>query len=269
VHLHSHSRQISVGFIGYPNVGKSSVINTLCGKRATKVAPIAGETKVWQYVTLFRKVFLVDCPGTVAPSRSDTAEDIVLRGVCQVEKLQEPAAYVPAVLARVKREHMVATYGVQEWEDANSFMEQLAVRQGKLLKQGEPDVPTVAKMVLNDFIRGKLPHFNAPPEEEGKDVEVVQADEPAKKKRRLEDGRSASQPDREALHSPVQDVASISVRSEYADPLAPQQADEDAGLSEEEHEEEDGQVDEDDERQGERSDEEVVDWDDVFAAAKL
>lgn len=44
--LHSDKKQISVGFIGYPNVGKSSVINTLRSKKVCKVAPIAGETKV-------------------------------------------------------------------------------------------------------------------------------------------------------------------------------------------------------------------------------
>jgi ribosome biogenesis GTPase A len=44
--LHTDKKQISVGFIGYPNVGKSSVINTLRSKKVCNVAPIAGETKV-------------------------------------------------------------------------------------------------------------------------------------------------------------------------------------------------------------------------------
>lgn len=44
--LHTDKKQISVGFIGYPNVGKSSVINTLRSKKVCNVAPLAGETKV-------------------------------------------------------------------------------------------------------------------------------------------------------------------------------------------------------------------------------
>ena len=44
--LHKDKKQISVGLIGYPNVGKSSVINTLRQKEVCKVAPIPGETKV-------------------------------------------------------------------------------------------------------------------------------------------------------------------------------------------------------------------------------
>ena len=54
--LHSDKKQISVGFIGYPNVGKSSVINTLKKKKVCKVAPVPGETKVWQYITLMKSI---------------------------------------------------------------------------------------------------------------------------------------------------------------------------------------------------------------------
>ncbi|KAG1359562.1 Nuclear/nucleolar GTPase 2 [Cocos nucifera] len=64
-HLKSDKQAISVGFVGYPNVGKSSVINTLCTKNVCKVAPIPGETKVWQYITLTKGIFLIDCPGVV------------------------------------------------------------------------------------------------------------------------------------------------------------------------------------------------------------
>ena len=45
--LHREKKCISVGFIGYPNVGKSSVINALMKKAVCKVAPIPGETKHW------------------------------------------------------------------------------------------------------------------------------------------------------------------------------------------------------------------------------
>ena len=78
--LHHDRKQICVGFIGYPNVGKSSVINTLRSKKVCNVAPIPGETKVWQYITLFRRIFLIDCPGVVHAS-NDSETDIVLK-VC-------------------------------------------------------------------------------------------------------------------------------------------------------------------------------------------
>lgn len=57
--LHTDKKQISVGFVGYPNVGKSSVINTLRAKKVCSVAPMPGETKVQNFVmgvvmTIFR-----------------------------------------------------------------------------------------------------------------------------------------------------------------------------------------------------------------------
>ena len=160
--LHGNSKQISVGFIGYPNVGKSSVINALRSKKVCNVAPIAGETKVWQYITLMKKIYLIDCPGVVYPT-DETDEEKVLKGVVRVELVEDPSAYIPGVLSRVKPEYLGKTYKVDKWEDASDFLEQVAQKCGKLLKGGEPDVNTVSKMILNDFQRGKLPYFVPPP----------------------------------------------------------------------------------------------------------
>ena len=96
--LHKDRKQISVGLIGYPNIGKSSIINALKGKAVAKVAPIPGETKVWQYVTLMRRIYLIDCPGIVPPNQHDTPQDLLLRGVVRVENVENPEQYIPAVL---------------------------------------------------------------------------------------------------------------------------------------------------------------------------
>ena len=164
--LHSDKKQISVGFIGYPNVGKSSIINTLKAKKVCKVAPIAGETKVWQYITLMRRIYLIDCPGVVHPS-GDTDTDIVLKGIVRVENVRDPEDHIPTVLERVKPEYLTKTYKISDWTDPEDFLKKLAERMGKLLKKGEPDTNTVAKMVLNDWQRGKLPYFVKPPVPEG------------------------------------------------------------------------------------------------------
>ena len=52
-----------------------------------KVAPIPGETKVWQYITLMKKIFLIDCPGVVYHKTDDTDTQAVLKGVVRVENL--------------------------------------------------------------------------------------------------------------------------------------------------------------------------------------
>lgn len=172
--LHSDKKQISVGFIGYPNVGKSSIINTLRSKKVCNVAPLAGETKVWQYITLMRRIFLIDCPGVVYPS-DDSETDIVLKGVVQVEKIRNPEDHIGAVLERAKAEYIQKTYRIPSWSSAEDFLEKLAFRTGKLLKGGEPDLPTVSKMVLNDWQRGRIPFFVKPPGVETDEENKAQA----------------------------------------------------------------------------------------------
>jgi len=159
--LHVDKKQISVGFIGYPNTGKSSIINTLRSKKVCKVAPIAGETKVWQYITLMRRIYLIDCPGVVYPS-TETDTEKVLKSVVRVEMIQNPEDYIASVLERVKPEYIRKTYKIDKWKDHVDFLEKLAHRSGKLLKKGEPDIAIVARMVLNDWQRGKLPFYVLP-----------------------------------------------------------------------------------------------------------
>ncbi|ALC41050.1 ns2 [Drosophila busckii] len=160
--LHMDKKQISVGFIGYPNVGKSSVINALRSKKVCNVAPIAGETKVWQYITLMKRIFLIDCPGVVYPS-AETDTEKVLKGVVRVELVTNPEDYVDTVLQRVRQEYLAKNYKIDNWNTSTHFLEQLAKKTGKLLKGGEPDITVTARMVLNDWQRGKLP-FYVPPE---------------------------------------------------------------------------------------------------------
>lgn len=160
--LHKHRAQLSVGIIGYPNTGKSSLINCLRGKRVCKTAPIPGETKVWQYVTLMKRIYLIDCPGVVPPSQSDADSDLLLRGVVRVENVDQPAQYVSHALGICERRHIERTYAVTHWDTAEEFLERLAEKSGRLLKGGEKDLDGVAKMFLNDFLRGKVPWFVKP-----------------------------------------------------------------------------------------------------------
>lgn len=161
-----------MGMVGYPNTGKSSIINTLRKKKVCVVAPIAGETKVWQYITLMKRIYMIDCPGIVPPNQSDTDQDLLLRGSVRVENVEYPAQYIEEVLKRVQPRHLQRTYDIKEKDynnDAVAFLEVICRKSGRLLKGGEADIDGAAKMVLNDWIRGKLPWFTPPPYKEGGD----------------------------------------------------------------------------------------------------
>jgi len=162
----SQKRTLSVGLFGYPNVGKSSLINCLVGKKACSVAPIPGQTKVWQYVSLFDRFYLIDCPGVVYPRAGDNVVSAILRSVVRIQGIEHPEEYVTEIVSRVRREYLQKMYNVESWTDAFDFMQQIANRQGKLLKGGEPDYHNVATHILYDWQRGKLPWFVSPPFED-------------------------------------------------------------------------------------------------------
>lgn len=173
--LRSDKKSISVGFVGYPNVGKSSVINTLRTKKVCNVAPVPGQTKVWQFITLIKRINLIDCPGVVHNTTSDSKMDSVLKGVVRVEQLEDPSDYISAVLERVKPEYLSRAYQIRSWENAEDFLEQLARRSGKLLKRGDPDLKTAARMVLYDWQRGKIPFFTIPSDVKSSEKEISES----------------------------------------------------------------------------------------------
>jgi nuclear GTP-binding protein len=205
----------------------------LRSKKVCKVAPIPGETKVWQYITLFKKIFLIDCPGVVTPAKDESEDNIVLKGVIRVENLEDPTMYIPALLERVKKEHIQKTYGVMDWKDSTDFLELYAQKTGKLLKKGEPDVVAVSKMVLNDWIRGKIPFFTAPPEDplpENEEPEAEQESVPtaltkeealaARNKEKEKENEKAfagvrSEPRKKDLKLPKQTLSGLRVREEF------------------------------------------------------
>uniref|UniRef100_A0A8C5P793 Nucleolar GTP-binding protein 2 n=1 Tax=Leptobrachium leishanense TaxID=445787 RepID=A0A8C5P793_9ANUR len=205
--LHSDKKQICVGFIGYPNVGKSSVINTLRSKKVCNVAPIAGETKVWQYITLMRRIFLIDCPGVVYPS-GDSETDVVLKGVVQVEKIKNPEDHISTVLERAKPEYISKTYRIESWENAEDFLEKLAFRTGKLLKTPRSSEP--------------LPETSVPTIEEQTDIKNTLTDG-------QEDESSGKKEMKELMSTVRQNFGKINVAPEFSgEDLAPIEMD---GLS--------------------------------------
>lgn len=121
-----------------------------------------------------KRIYLIDCPGVVPPSNNDSQEDILLRGVVRVENVENPEQYIAAVLKKTKPRHIERTYDVKGFETPTEFLELLARKGGRLLKGGEADVDGVAKMVLNDFLRGKIPWFTPPPLLDGQEEKGIE-----------------------------------------------------------------------------------------------
>lgn len=198
--LHSDKKQISIGFVGYPNVGKSSIINTLKGENVCSAAPVPGETRTWRYITLFKRIFLIDCPGVVHPF-GNTPTDCVLKNVIRMETITDPADYIGAILARLRPQYVTQHYGVSSWTDPMDFLKQLAKKSGKLLKGGDPDINNTARLVLGDWQLGRLPYFVCPPFEEeredGFDMSLIGAESHIRKNTRKSAPKATEEEDDE------------------------------------------------------------------------
>ena len=80
---------ITVGIVGLPNVGKSSLINSLKRSRVVNVGSTPGVTRSMQEVQLDKKVKLLDCPGVVMLRSASSGVSVALRNCKRVEKMED------------------------------------------------------------------------------------------------------------------------------------------------------------------------------------
>ena len=121
---------IVVGVIGYPNVGKSSIINSLKRTRAVGVSPRPGFTTSMQEVVLDRNVRLLDSPGVVFDDHT------ALLGNCvDAESMEDPIPPVAALLKRCNHASLLMTYNIPSFPpgDVMMFLALIARKSGSCM----------------------------------------------------------------------------------------------------------------------------------------
>merc|ERR1719221_1590588 len=162
---------ITVGCIGYPNVGKSSTINKLLSCKKVRVSETPGKTKHFQTLELTEDVTLCDCPGLVMPSLANSKAGMVLQGILPIDQLRDHVPAINLLLSHVPPHVFESRYGLvlprSEGGHTGLTSERLLTAHGTLrgfmTAGGRPDQARAARIILKDYVSGKLLYCEAPP----------------------------------------------------------------------------------------------------------
>ncbi|KAH7576332.1 hypothetical protein JRO89_XS01G0037400 [Xanthoceras sorbifolium] len=160
---HEIKKSITVGVIGLPNVGKSSLINSLKRCHVANVGATPGLTRSLQEVQLDKNVKLLDCPGVVMLKSAENDASIALRNCKRIEKLEDPVGPVKEILKLCPARLLVTLYKIPSFDSVDDFLQKVASVRGKLKKGGVVDVEAAARIVLHDWNEGKIPYYTMPP----------------------------------------------------------------------------------------------------------
>ncbi|KAG4079336.1 hypothetical protein HA402_008028 [Bradysia odoriphaga] len=164
---------LTVGCVGFPNVGKSSLMNALMGRKVVSVSKTPGHTKHFQTIFLTNTVRLCDCPGLVFPTSTPRPFQ-VLMGSYPIAQLRVPMASVKYLAERVdlqKLLNLTHPQGKNEtvWS-AVDICEAWAIKRGFLTaKAARPDSNRAANSILRMALEGQITMFTLPPKFCGKE----------------------------------------------------------------------------------------------------
>ena len=165
--------KITVGMVGFPNVGKSSVINALLGSKKVSASSTPGKTKHIQTIELGDDLTLCDCPGIVLPSVVASKAHLVVNATMPLDHLR--GGVLPAVDLVVERmgfDALIQFYKCRPallpqflklGSDARALLSALAVSRKYFLSLNVPDESKAARFVLKDVCNGRLVHVMHPP----------------------------------------------------------------------------------------------------------
>lgn len=152
---------IVVGVLGYPNVGKSSIINLLCHRKKAPVSRKPGTTHGIHWIRATPEIKLIDSPGVIPLSHEDEIR-YGLIGARGEETLRHPdiVAYAVIKLFLEKNKNKLEKfYDIKiedENEDAYDVILQIARRRNFLIKGGQLDENRTCSLILRDWQDGRL-----------------------------------------------------------------------------------------------------------------
>lgn len=154
-------KTIKAMIAGIPNVGKSTLINSLAKKKSTKTGNIPGITKQKQWIRLTGNIDLLDTPGILWPKFTDeeSALDLAFSGAIRDEVL-ELEELVYEFVERMRKmgfeKALLDRYGVEAGEKTIDTIDNIAIKRACIYNKTEIDYLKVSRMILKDYRDGNL-----------------------------------------------------------------------------------------------------------------
>ena len=154
------SGKIIVGIIGYPNTGKSSLINSLIGKSSAGVGSDAGFTKGIQKLRLSEEINLLDSPGVIpridysSVNSEKIAQQVKLGGKSH-SQVKEPEIVINELMKEYSKQ-IEKFYKIDSKGDTEILIEELGKRRRLLNKGGEVNGDKTARLILRDWQEGRI-----------------------------------------------------------------------------------------------------------------
>ena len=147
-------KDFTVGVLGYPNVGKSSLINAMKGKRSAPSSSSSGYTKGIQKVRADNRLIFLDTPGVIPYMEKDNSKHAFI-GAIDFNKVKDPDIVVMELMERYPGE-IESHYEIKAADDVEASIELIAKKRNMLKKGGIPDVERAARMILKDWQSGRI-----------------------------------------------------------------------------------------------------------------
>lgn len=168
---YEHKAKLKMMIIGLPNTGKSTIINQLANRVATKTADRPGQTQVQQWIVIDKDLDLLDTPGVMPPMLAREEHGLWLSAIHAIpddvagEEL--PAKFLIEYLKEKNSKELKERYKLESLElSVEEIFAKIAVLRGCVRQKGLPDLDRVYKLILMDFRKGELGKccFGVPPE---------------------------------------------------------------------------------------------------------
>ena len=156
------NKALKIMIVGIPNVGKSTFINQISGRKGAKAENRPGVTRGKQWVTVDSSLLLLDTPGILWPKFEDPDVGMMLAYTGAVKEnvidTEELACHLMELFHRYYPDILTERYKIQSDEDMPGYilLEEAGRKRGYLLARGEINTERMAKVLLDEYRAGKL-----------------------------------------------------------------------------------------------------------------